>query len=60
VFKHWVLRKRFGLKREEVTGGWTDLHRKNLHETLGDKEGRACGTSSSEDRCYRVLVGKPV
>jgi hypothetical protein len=31
VFKNWVLRKIFGLKREEVTGDWRKLHNEELH-----------------------------
>jgi hypothetical protein len=31
VFKNKVLRRIFGLKRDEVTGGWRKLHNKELH-----------------------------
>jgi hypothetical protein len=31
MFENRVLRKMFGLKRDEVTGGWRKLHRKELH-----------------------------
>jgi hypothetical protein len=31
VFESRVLRRIFGLKRDEVTGGWTKLHNEVLH-----------------------------
>jgi hypothetical protein len=31
VFENGVLRGRFGLKREEVAGGWRRLHNEDLH-----------------------------
>jgi hypothetical protein len=31
VFENSVLRRIFGPKRDEVTGGWRKLHRKKLH-----------------------------
>jgi PAS domain-containing protein len=31
VFGNRALRKIFGLKREEVVGGWRRLHREELH-----------------------------
>ena len=31
VFENRVLRKIFGTKREDVTGGWRNLHNKELH-----------------------------
>jgi hypothetical protein len=31
VFENRVLRRIFGLKRDEVTGGWIKLHNKELH-----------------------------
>jgi hypothetical protein len=27
-----VLKRRFGLKRDEMIGGWRELHNKKLHE----------------------------
>jgi hypothetical protein len=32
VFKTRVLRRIFGLKRDEVTGEWRKLHNKELHD----------------------------
>jgi hypothetical protein len=31
VFENRLLRRIFGLKRDEVTGGWTKLHNEELH-----------------------------
>jgi hypothetical protein len=31
VFKNWVLRRIFGLKRDEVIGGWRKLKNYELH-----------------------------
>jgi hypothetical protein len=31
MFKNRVLRKLFGLKREEVTGNWRKLYNEKLH-----------------------------
>jgi hypothetical protein len=31
VFEHRVLRRIFGQKRDEVTGGWRKLHNEELH-----------------------------
>jgi hypothetical protein len=31
VFENRVLRRIFGLKRDEVTGGWRKLHNEKLH-----------------------------
>jgi hypothetical protein len=32
VFENRVLRRIFGLKRDEVTGGWRELHNEELHD----------------------------
>jgi hypothetical protein len=32
VFENWVLRRLFGLKRDEVTWGWRKLHNEELHD----------------------------
>jgi hypothetical protein len=31
VFENSVLRRKFGQKRDEVTGGWRKLHNEELH-----------------------------
>jgi hypothetical protein len=41
VFENRVLRRIFGPKRDEVTGGWRKLH----------NEGRACSTNGGEEEC---------
>jgi hypothetical protein len=32
VFENWVLRRIFGLKRDEVAGEWRKLHNEELHD----------------------------
>jgi hypothetical protein len=32
VFENRVLRRTFGLKRDEVIGSWRNLHNKELHD----------------------------
>jgi hypothetical protein len=32
VFENKVLRRMFGPKRDEVTGGWRKLHNEELHD----------------------------
>jgi hypothetical protein len=34
VFENTVLRRIFGLKRDEVTGGWRKLHNEQQHHSL--------------------------
>jgi hypothetical protein len=34
VFENRVLRRIFGPKRDEVTGGWRKLHNEKLHHNL--------------------------
>jgi hypothetical protein len=33
VFDKWVLRRIFGAKRDEMTGGWRRLHNEELHNS---------------------------
>jgi hypothetical protein len=35
VFENRVLRRIFGLKRDEVIGGWEKLHNEELHNLYG-------------------------
>jgi hypothetical protein len=35
VFENRVLRRIFGLKRDEVIGGWRKLHNEELHNLYG-------------------------
>jgi hypothetical protein len=32
VFENWMLRKIFGLRKDEVTEGWRKLHNEELHD----------------------------
>jgi hypothetical protein len=71
VFENRVLRRVFGLKRDEVTGEWRKLHNEELNDlySLSNivrvvKSGRMRGAGHvarmGEDRgVHRVLVGKP-
>jgi hypothetical protein len=65
-----VLRRIFGPKRDEVTGGWRKLHNEELHNLYSlpsiinmivkeDEMGRACSTNGERRNVYRILVGKP-
>jgi hypothetical protein len=66
-----VLRRIFGLKRGEVTGGWRKLHNQELHNLysspsiirmIKSRRMRWAGhvTGMGEKRnAYRLLVGKP-
>jgi len=71
VFENRVLRRIFGLKRDEVKGGWRKLHNEELNDLCSSpnigrviKYGRMrwAGnvTRMGERRgVYRVLVGRP-
>jgi hypothetical protein len=71
AFENRVLRRIFGPKREEVTGGWRRLHNEELHESyvstnvirvIKSRRMRWNGhvTRMGEIRnIYKVLVGKP-
>jgi hypothetical protein len=62
VFENRVLRRIFGLKRDEVTGEWSKLHNEELHGSVlltqyfaGDKikkneMGRVCGADGGRER----------
>jgi hypothetical protein len=49
VFENRALRRIFGPKRDEVTGGWRKLHNKEFHNL--DEMGRACSTNGGEQEC---------
>jgi hypothetical protein len=62
VFENRVLRRIFGPKRDEVTGGWRKLHNENLHKLFfakynyndqvkEDEMGRACSTNGGQEEC---------
>jgi hypothetical protein len=71
VFENRVLRRLFGPKRAEVTGGWGELHNEELHD-LYSSQSIIRMIKSSRMRCaghvarivekrnaYSILVGKP-
>jgi hypothetical protein len=58
MFENRVLRRIFGPKRDEVTGGCKKLYNE-LHN-LQDEMGRACSMNGGGKRkAYRILMGKP-
>jgi hypothetical protein len=58
VFENRMLRKIFGPKRNEVTGGCRKLHNEELHKKIKkDEVRRAC--SMNDKNVCRILVGKP-
>jgi hypothetical protein len=72
VFENRVLRRKFGPKRDEVTGHWRKLHNEELHNLcsspniirmmIKSRRMRWAGhvTRMGETRnAYRILVGKP-
>jgi hypothetical protein len=71
VFKSWVLRRIFGLKRDEVTGEWRKLHNEDLHDLYSSPSiiriikarrmrwvGFVARIGEKRNAC-RLLVGKP-
>jgi hypothetical protein len=71
VFKNKVLRRIFGPKRNEVTGGWRKLHSEELHDLYSSPSiiriikswrMRLAGHVArmrEKRNAYRLLVGKP-
>jgi hypothetical protein len=71
VFENRVLRRIFGPKREEVTGGWRKLHNEELHNsysspslirTIMPRRIRWAGHIErmvEKRNLYRIVVGKP-
>jgi hypothetical protein len=71
VFENRVLRRIFGLKRDEVTGEWRKLHNKELHDLyslpsiiriIKPRRMRWAGHVArmrEKRNTYRLLVGKP-
>jgi hypothetical protein len=57
VFENRVLRKIFGPKRDEVTGGWRKLHNEELHK-LYFSPGIMDRARRIHKNTYRILVGK--
>jgi hypothetical protein len=70
-FRDRVLRRIFGLKRDEVTGGWRKLHSEELHDLyslpsiiriIKLRRVRWVGhvaRMGKKRKVYRLLVGKP-
>jgi hypothetical protein len=71
VFENRVLRRIFGPKRDEVTGGWRKLHNEDLHNLYPSPSiirviksrrmrwaGHAARMGERRD-AYRILMGKP-
>jgi hypothetical protein len=71
VFENWVLRRKFGPKRDDVTGGWRKLHNEevndvyfspNIIQAVRSRRMRCTGhmAHAVERRgAYRVLVRRP-
>jgi hypothetical protein len=64
VFENRVLRRIFGPKRDEVTGGWRKLHNEELHnlypsQVKEDEMGRKCSTNGEKRNANMILVGNP-
>jgi hypothetical protein len=71
VFENRVLRRIFGPKRDEVTGGWRKLHNEELHNlysspsiirTIKSRRMRLTGHVArieAKRNAYRIFVGKP-
>jgi hypothetical protein len=52
VFENRVLRRIFGPKRDEVTGGWRKLHDEKLHKEAQVKENeidRKCSNTRKKE-----------
>jgi PAS domain-containing protein len=67
MFENRVLRRIFGLKRDEVTGKWIKLHNEELHDLypspiIKSRRMRWAGhvaRMGEKRNAYRLLVGKP-
>jgi hypothetical protein len=69
VFKNGMLRRIFGPKKDEVMGGWRELHDEELHNLYyspsiirkveEDEMVRHVARNGAERNAYRILVGKP-
>jgi hypothetical protein len=71
VFGNKVLRRIFGLKRDEVGGGWRKLYNEELHDlysspsiiktinTRSMRWARHVARMGEKRNAYRLLVGKP-
>jgi hypothetical protein len=70
VFENKVLRRTFGAKRDEVTGGWRKLHNEELHDLYSSPSiiriikarrvrlAEHVARMGEKRNAYRLLVGK--
>jgi hypothetical protein len=49
VFGNRVLRRMFGPKKDEVTGGWRKLRNEELHKSRRMRRGGKCNTYEEEE-----------
>jgi hypothetical protein len=71
VFENRVLRRIFGSKRDEVTGGWREMHCEELHNLYSSPSiirmiksrivrwAKYVARMREKRYAYRILVGKP-
>jgi hypothetical protein len=71
VFENRVLRRIFGPKRDEATGGWRKLHNEKLHNWYSSPSiirmiksrwmiwAGHVARMGEKRNAYRILVGKP-
>jgi hypothetical protein len=59
VLENRVLRRIFGRKRDEVTGGWRKLHNEELHNLYSSPSIIRMIKSRRMKWACRILVGKP-
>jgi hypothetical protein len=71
VFENRVLRRIFGPKRNEMTGGWSKLHNEELNnlysspciirmiKSIRMRLAVHVGRMGEKRNAYRILVGKP-
>jgi hypothetical protein len=71
VFENRVLRRIFGLERDEVTGHWRKLHNEELHNLYSSPNiirminsrtmrlARGLARMGEKRNAYRILMGKP-
>jgi hypothetical protein len=71
VFENRVLRRIFGSKKAEVTGGWRKLHNEELHNLysspsiirmIKSRRMRSAGhvaRMGEQRNAYRIIVGNP-
>jgi hypothetical protein len=71
VFENRVLRRMFGMKRKELTGGWRQLHNEELHNLYSSPDIFRVSKSrivrwtehvaciGEIKNAHKILVGKP-